>query len=232
MATQQESKHEITSQTGKGEYLIKTIDLMTECFHGDPVFAWFLSDYPLEAQKPYLKKLLRGFFTAGALNKGIFVEADNFGSCGLLMPPGCKPDNTFTMVQAGIIPLLCSLGVGFFKRVMLGYSPAVHALLPKAGFTKEEQRNHWYVFIMGTALEKRRQGLAGELLVYFQNLAKKDGRPIWLEATTATSRDLYLKHGFVDVGEVVLGKGTHGGDGLKKKGGEGVVIWGMYWRPS
>ncbi|KAK3328550.1 hypothetical protein B0T19DRAFT_424898 [Cercophora scortea] len=103
-------------------------------------------------------------------------------------------------------------------------------MLPKT-FSKAEQKKHWYLFIMGTAIDRRRQGLASELLVYVQDRARSDGRPLWLEATTEISRDLYLKHGFKTVGEVILGKGQVGPDGMPKKGGEGVVIWCMCWRP-
>ena len=55
--------------------------------------------------------------------------------------------------------------------------------------------------------------------------------PIWLEATTMRSRDVYLKLGFKVVEEMVLGKGEAGADGRAKKGGEGVKIWAMIWRP-
>ena len=70
---------------------------------------------------------------------------------------------------------------------------------------------------MGTVVERRRQGLATELLMHIQNLAKSDGRPIWIEATTEVSLDLYLKMGFKLAGEVVLGKGSvsAGGDVLQ-----------------
>jgi GNAT superfamily N-acetyltransferase len=103
-------------------------------------------------------------------------------------------------------------------------------MMPKA-LTKAEQDKHWYVFIMGTAVDRRKQGLAGALLRYMQDCARSDGRVLWLEATTEYSRDLYSKHGFTSVGEVVLGKGQVGPGGLPKKGGEGVTIWSMYWRP-
>lgn len=101
----------------------------------------------------------------------------------------------------------------------------------KKAFTKAEQHEHWYVFIMGTAVDKRRQGHASTMLTHMQNRARDDGRPIWLEATTDYSRKLYLKHGFTLVGDVVLGKGKVGQDGLPKKDGEGITIWSMFWRP-
>lgn len=56
--------------------------------------------------------------------------------------------------------------------------------------------------------------------------------PIWLEATTPGSRTVYEKLGFVVVEEITLGKGQAGPDGRTKKGGEGVKIWAMVWRPT
>lgn len=96
---------------------------------------------------------------------------------------------------------------------------------------KEEQGKHWYVFIMGTAVDRRRQGLASALLANMQGYARTDGRPLWLEATTDLSRDLYPNHGFVNHGEIFLGKGKVGRNGLPKKDGEEIVIWSMSWRP-
>jgi GNAT superfamily N-acetyltransferase len=103
-------------------------------------------------------------------------------------------------------------------------------MLRKA-FTKEERKSHWYVFIMATAVSRRRQGLASTLLANVMERARKDKRPVWLEATTRGSRQLYARHGFETVGEVVLGRGDVGSDGLSSKGGSGVTIWSMYWRP-
>jgi len=53
-----------------------------------------------------------------------------------------------------------------------------------------------------------------------------------LEATTAYSRDIYARLGFETIEEIVLGQGQVGEDGLRKKGGEGVKVWGMIWRPE
>lgn len=101
----------------------------------------------------------------------------------------------------------------------------------KQVFTKDEMKKHWYVFIMGTSVDRRRQGLASALIVGMQNRARVDGRPLWLEATTESSLALYLKHGFQNHGEIILGKEKVGRDGLPKKNGEGIVIWSMSWRP-
>ena len=113
---------------------------------------------------------------------------------------------------------------------MFEYGPATERMKEQV-FTKEEQKKHWYVFIMGTSVDRRRQGLASALLGDIKERARTDGRPIWLEATTENSLALYLNHGFQNHGETVLGKGKVGRDGWPKKDGEGIVIWPMSWRP-
>jgi len=103
-------------------------------------------------------------------------------------------------------------------------------------------RGYHYLFFIGTALHARGQGCATTLITrYRQQLLAGEGRgqsqersaelPIWLEATTAKSRDVYLRCGFEVVEEMVLGKGRHAASGIREQGGPGVSIWAMIWRP-
>ena len=77
-----------------------------------------------------------------------------------------------------------------------------------------------------------RTGLASALMRHYQTLAAAAGHPIWLEATTAYSRDIYVRLGFQIIDEIVLGKGQVAPDGTTSEGGEGVKVWGMLWRPE
>ncbi|KAK3374797.1 hypothetical protein B0H63DRAFT_480896 [Podospora didyma] len=113
-AQQEQRQHQITCKTGK-EYLEKTTHLMTATFLGDPVYNWLLHSYSPAELKPILFKLLHGFLTACSLNRGLFIEVDSFGCCGVLMPPGTDPANPRTMIPAGIIPALFAIGFGGFK---------------------------------------------------------------------------------------------------------------------
>ncbi|KAI1180225.1 hypothetical protein F4777DRAFT_531381 [Nemania sp. FL0916] len=216
--------------SGGKDYVERTIGTLTPAFKDDPLYAWLIHQFPVSEHPAVLVKLFHAFFAQGTLNNGIFVEVNDFSCCGLLMPPGTSVENPWTLLQAGLVPALFSIGPGTFKRAIMDYGHRVDPLKHKT-FTEQERKSHWYVFIMGTAIDKRRQGLASALIEDLVNRARNDQRPIWLEATTRESLQLYTRHGFKTVGEVVLGKGSVDINGRANKGGSGVTIWSMYWRP-
>jgi hypothetical protein len=65
-----------------------------------------------------------------------------------------------------------------------------------------------------------------------QRTAQADNLPIWLEATTPSSRGLYLSMGFEEVEEIVLGKGKVAADASLQPGGPGIPLWAMVWWPE
>lgn len=85
---------------------------------------------------------------------------------------------------------------------------------------------------MCTVPGRRQSGLSSAIIQYVQDCARNDGTPFWLEAGSPESRQLYLKYGFEDMGEAVIGQGTVDRHGLPKKDGEGITIWPMVWRPD
>ena len=68
-----------------------------------------------EARLAYLPKYFDVLLTAAAMNNAIFDEADDWKACGVLMPPGCRVDNTWTLIPAGFFPMLWNIGVGNCK---------------------------------------------------------------------------------------------------------------------
>ncbi|KAI1499038.1 hypothetical protein F5X99DRAFT_298314 [Biscogniauxia marginata] len=216
---------------GGKERITESVAVLAPAFHDDPVFTYFLGSLPENKRMIYLSTLLTVFVKACTLNAGHVLEAGSWGSCAVLMPPGAKADNPFTILQAGVLSVLMILKISGCKKILLEYTSAAERAKAK-GMTKHEQAAFWYLFIIGTAPVRQRQGVAGALINRMKDLARRDGRPLWLEATTTSSRQLYAKHGFQDVDEIVLGKGQAGPDGLAKEGGEGVTIWGMVWRPE
>ncbi|KAI0528329.1 hypothetical protein F5B22DRAFT_31399 [Xylaria bambusicola] len=211
------------------DYIDRITEVLAQAFQDDPLYAWLFHHLPLAEHEDLLPKLFRGYFKQSSLNNSMFLEVDGFGCCGVLMPPGANIKNPRTLLRAGLVPGLFTIGPRTFKRAFFDYGSGVEPMLHKA-FTKEEQKSHWYVFMMGTAVGRRRQGLASAMLRDIIDRAGRDKRPVWLEATTRDSLRLYTRHGFQTIGEVVLGKGVVDAAGLPRKGGPGVTIWCMCWR--
>lgn len=138
-------------------------------------------------------------------------------------------ENPWTMLQAGLIKGVWDVGVGPYKRALADYLPLVERSQQQV-LTKEEQTKHWYIFILATADGSLRKGYASAILAAMLDRAQRDKFPVWAEATTFKSRNMLLKHGFVDAEEISLGVGTVDSDGRLKKGGEGIRIWPMVWR--
>ena len=165
---------------------------------------------------------------AAMLNSAIFQEASDWSSVAVWMPPGKKVDNPFTMLQTGIVQALLKLGFSGIKKMLWDYQGQTEKLKAK----ELGGQKFWYLFFIATVVEARGQGLASKVVEGWKSVARKDGVPIWLEATTEHSQKIYAKCGFKVVGEVVLGNGTHAASGIEEKGGPGVKAWGMVWKPE
>ena len=108
-------------------------------------------------------------------------------------------------------------------------SPATAAVKAK---TLKKGEKYYYVFFLGTREEGRGKGLCSAIVKRYQDLAKRDGVPIYMEAATEYCWGLYKKLGFMTVEEIWLGKGKASADGTQSLGGPGFKIWGMIWRPE
>ena len=73
--------------------------------------------------------------------------------------------------------------------------------------------------------------MGSRIVKHWQARATAEGIPIWTEATTARSHQLYLRLGFQDVQELRIGEGKADEDGSKKSAGEGVPLWTLIWHP-
>lgn len=117
------------------------------------------------------------------------------------------------------------------QRLLKEYLAAVNEckakVLPRSRFY-----DCFYVLITATRSTHRRQGLLGVMMDDLFERARTAGKPIWLESTTAYSRSQFARYGFEVVGEMKVGKGKVDKDGVRKKGGEGVTLTGMIWRPE
>ena len=115
--------------------------------------------------------------------------------------------------------------------MLLEYEPLTASA---RSLTIVKKEKYFYFFFIGTREDCQGRGHASTLIRHRQALATEANLPIWMEATTAKSRNIYLKLGFEVVQEIVIGKGRVGSDGLVTEGEKavGVPLWGMVWRPE
>ena len=111
---------------------------------------------------------------------------------------------------------------------MLELTPLQNAAKAKCLGSHEK---YYYILLLGTYTEARGKGLGASIVRHYQSIAAREHLPIWLESGTEASLRLYLRLDFVVVDEYVIGKGKAAADGSQCKGGPGVKIWAMIWRP-
>ena len=111
-------------------------------------------------------------------------------------------------------------------------SEMAHATKPLKAKALSKGEKNFYVLFLGTPEHERGKGLCSAMVRCYQARAMREQASIYLEAATEYCWRLYLKLGFVTVGEIVLGEGKAAPDGSNCVGGEGVRLWGMIWRPE
>lgn len=97
------------------ERVDRAADILAAAFEEDPVYAYFFHDVPKAKRQEHRRKLIGGFVRASTLNDGEVMEVAGWGACGILMPPGKKAENPLTLLQAGLIPMIMSVGVSRCK---------------------------------------------------------------------------------------------------------------------
>jgi hypothetical protein len=55
-----------------------------------------------EERLNFLPVFLTVLLKAGTLNDGIILEGSSWGCCAIMLPPGKKADNPFTLFQSGL----------------------------------------------------------------------------------------------------------------------------------
>ncbi|RWA05914.1 hypothetical protein EKO27_g9191 [Xylaria grammica] len=205
-----------------GERIDKVAEILAASFHEDPLYTYILHDLDEPKRKAYLPKLLRGVVAACVLNGGSVIEVEDWSACAVFMPPGQEARQCTHLVEAN--PYSHAR-----QRLIIEYPAAVDQVIARV-LTKEEIRTgYWYGVIMCTVAGSRQKGLASSLVSYVQDLTRADRRPMWIEAPSLKTAQLYLHLGFGII--VLAGKGVVGIDGLAKAGDEGITAWGMIYRP-
>ena len=165
---------------------------LARAFAADPVSVWF---YAREADR--LARLQRGyerlFLRRIALPRDATFTVAGHAGVAMWLPPGQA--HLGALEQLRLLPAMVAEFGRDLPRAMrrMGAMDAVHPHEP-----------HWYLWLLGVDPQHQGEGLGSLLLAEVLDRCDRDRVPAYLQATTPRSRELYLRHGFEDSGELCM----------------------------
>ena len=165
---------------------------LARAFANDPVSAWF---FPREADRPQrlLRAYERVFLRRIALPRDATFTVAGHAGVAMWLPPGQA--QLGALEQLRMLPAMAGAMGRDLPRALRGMSAM------DAGHPHEP---HWYLWLLGVDPQRQGEGLGGRLLAEVLERCDRDRLPAYLEATTPRNRELYLRHGFEDRGELRL----------------------------
>ncbi len=165
---------------------------LARAFADDPVSVWFFprkTDRLQRLQRAYERLFLRRI----ALPRDATFAVAGHAGVAMWLPPGQA--HLGALEQLRLLPAMVAEFGRDLPRAMRGMSAmdAVHPHEP-----------HWYLWLLGVDPQRQGEGLGSRLLAEVLERCDRDRVPAYLQATTPRSRELYLRHGFEDRGELRL----------------------------
>jgi len=108
------------------------VSTLTPLFVDDPILTYLLFTLSDSKRKTYLQAFMTSLLKAAALNGATFLEANNWDSCAVLVHPGRRVDNPYTLLQAGLIPAMCNIGISGIKVRALWFPSHLYSKLTNA----------------------------------------------------------------------------------------------------
>jgi len=214
------------------DYFLKHSEALALIFRTDPAIRFITCHLSWNEHVGFLRPYMTALQKGAYLNDGVFQEVGDWSSCAVWMPPGKRVDNFWTLPQAGLVGISLKLGPSAIKKMLWDFQNTMDKL-KKKHMKQQGIKKYWYLWFIGTHEEARGKGLASKVVRNFQDtVARKEKLPIWLESTTETSMRVYKNCGFKVMDEVVLGKGVHAASGELEKGGPGIKLYAMLWKPE
>ena len=178
----------------------RTISTIVAAFINDPVVRWALPDVH---QYISVFPSFADAFGGRAFEYGSAREVSDHAAVALWLPPGIEPDGESMgrIIEESARPELLDDLFGFVEK-----QEEMHP-----------SEAHWYLPLMGVDPVRQGQGLGSALLSDAAAMADEARIGCYLEATSASNRRLYERHGFVVTGEI--------------QHGSSPVMYGMWREP-
>ena len=156
--------------------------VLAEAFSTDPAVRWFLPGLTDAARRARLT----GWFGALGRRGGHLVQLSASGEgAALWRPPGRAAFSTRETIV--LLPTVARTWLRWPHRTLLGVRAVEHG---------HPTAPHWYLDYVGVTAAARGRGIGGELLREGAGWAGGDGVGTHLNASSASSRRLYERHGF------------------------------------
>ena len=157
-------------------------------FAADPVIRWC---WP-EAHQ-YLESMpaFTVAFAGGGFRDGSAYTTDGHGGAALWLPPDVHPDDN---AVGDIVDQTVGRSLRRDLQTLMGKMAASHPDGP-----------HWYLPMIGVDPAYQNKGLGAALLRHALERCDREDLPAYLESTNPRNISLYLRHGFVAVGEIQAG---------------------------
>jgi ribosomal protein S18 acetylase RimI-like enzyme len=164
------------------------VHTIVAAFAADPVVRWV---WP-EAHR-YLESMpaFTVAFAGGGFRDGSAYTTDGYEGAALWLPPDVHPDDD-------------AVGAIVEQTVARPLQGDLQSLMEKmAGFHPDGP--HWYLPMIGVDPAHQNKGLGAALLRHALERCDREGLPAYLESTNPRNVSLYLRHGFVAMGEIQAG---------------------------
>jgi GNAT superfamily N-acetyltransferase len=165
---------------------------LAAAFFDDPVFRWCIPEDSRRAE--ILPPFFRLVTELNLPHHELYSTAAN-QSGAVWVPPGRQPTEDEMTEQE---PRFAHVTGEYAERVfhVFDLMSEVHPTEP-----------HWYLFFLGTRPEWQSHGVGSALLSAVLDGCDRDGVPAYLEASNEGCKRLYLRHGFIVTGEILLPAG-------------------------
>jgi GNAT superfamily N-acetyltransferase len=175
------------------------VEILAESFHDDPVSGWVFAD---PARRTAQHRAMFAVFVEFGLSAGRVYRAGDAGAAIWL-----DPDRIENLGERVVAALEDAAGAGErFGRI------------GELMDVRHPSGPHAYLPFIGVVPDQRGRGLGEALLAHHLTVVDGLGLPAYLEASSARSRHLYVRHGYADRGEPIQVP-------------SGPRMWPM-WRPA
>ncbi|MFE9019692.1 GNAT family N-acetyltransferase [Streptomyces sp. NPDC007808] len=160
------------------------VRLLDAAFQDDPVSGWV---FPGEEYRRVTHPRLMAAFTDIVLTAGRIDVTEDGAACALWMsvPAGADEDDE---------------GLARIREAVDPENERVESIGRLTARIHPSDRAHEYLWMIGTAPERQGEGLGTALMASVLDRCDREGRPAYLEASSARSRKLYERLGFELVG--------------------------------